>query len=571
MADEKTMTDAVTPEPANEDGQPHLADAADERERAAADIRRQEEARQSRRKIWSRSRSTLIAKLIEAKKRYGADKVAMIEPDGRTFTYKQLVQGAFALGNAFRRVTSRGEHVGVMMPTTAGGVIAILALHVDTRVPAMLNFTAGEKALRAALDVGQIKTIITSRQFIEVAQLEHLVEALSDVAEFKYLEDIKDSLKKVDKLRAGAGTMFPALLRRPTPPESPGVILFTSGTEGNPKGVVLSHQNLCANVEQICDHVELEPTDIFINPLPIFHSYGLTGGIFFGILSGKAVIPYPSPLHTKIIPEMIEKHGATIIFATDTFLHRYLRSAKPGSMATIRYAVCGAERVRDETRALAKRLFGFNVLEGYGATEAAPVIAVNQPGDIRPGTVGKMLPGIETRIEPVEGLSDGGRLFVRGPNVMSGYIDPDQSGALIVPEDGWHDTGDIVHIDGGGYLSIRGRQKRFAKIAGEMVSLAVVENCASVVWPDSIHAAIIMPDPKKGEQIILLTEEPDPKPETLKDWARAHGVPELALPRRVLHVDDIPMLGTGKVDYIKLNDMAEDMIAEAEAQARAAE
>jgi acyl-[acyl-carrier-protein]-phospholipid O-acyltransferase/long-chain-fatty-acid--[acyl-carrier-protein] ligase len=315
--------------------------------------------------------------------------------------------------------------------------------------------------------------------------------------------------------------------------------------------------------------VQLEPEDVFFNPLPIFHSYGLTGGSLFPLIGGHKQVAYPSPLHVKIIPEMIRRHEATILFGTDTFVTRYLKQARDGALATLRYAVCGAEKVRDETRNLARRKFGFSVLEGYGATEAAPVIAVNQPGDIRPGTVGKVLPGIECRLEEIEGLSGGGRLFVRGPNIMAGYLDPETK-KVLPPEGGWHDTGDVVQIDGGGYVAIRGRVKRFAKISGEMVSLAVVENCASVVWPDNVHAAVIMPDPKKGEQIILLTEEENPDRSELLSWAQGHGVPELAVPKKVLHVQDIPLLGTGKVDYVTLQRQAEDLIAEGEEYERQA-
>ncbi|MEM9232940.1 MAG: AMP-binding protein [Pseudomonadota bacterium] len=548
-----------------------MALAAEARERATAEERLKDEARRTRKKIWSQSRATVIGKVLETKSRVGADKVAFIDPEGKETTYKDVARGAFALGNALRKRTKRGENVGVLLPTSPGGMITILALHVDGRVPTMINFTAGEAAILSGLDTAEVKLVLTSRKFVEVGGYEDLVAAIGKKAEIAYLEDIKESLTTVDKLRAAVGEKFPALVRRPVAPDSPALILFTSGTEGKPKGVVLSHQNLVANVEQVRNHVQLEDTDVFINPLPIFHSYGLTGGGLFPLIAGLPSIPYPSPLHVKIIPEVVRRYGATIMMATDTFLHRYLRNAREGSLNSMRYAVCGAEKVRDETRSLARRKFGFMVLEGYGATEAAPVISANQPGDIRPGTVGKLLPGVESRVEPVEGLEEGGRLFVRGPNVMLGYLDPDKPGELRAPEDGWHDTGDIVHIDGGGYMSIRGRQKRFAKISGEMVSLAVVENCAGVVWPDSLHAAVILPDEKKGEQIVLLTEEPSPKPETLKDWARSHGVPELAVPKRVLHVQDIPVLGTGKVDYLRLNSMAEDLIATAEAEKRAAE
>lgn len=543
---------------------------AEDTERVAAEDRRLVEAKKGRRQVWSRSRSSILAKVIATKNRMGPDAVAIIEPEGRELTYKDVVRGAFALGEMIRRFTKRGENVGVLMPTSAGGLIAILGLHCDGRVAAMLNFTAGEKALKSALQTGKISHILTSRKFVEVGGLEGLVDMLSSHARIHYLEDIKEAVDGRAKIRAAVGEKVSSLVRRPLSPDHPAVILFTSGTEGAPKAVVLSHQNIVANCEQIIGHVDLEPTDIVFNPLPIFHSYGLTAGCFFPLILGKPLVPYPSPLHVKIVPEVIRRSGATIMFATDTFLHRYLRSAKPGSMDSLRYAVCGAEKVRDETRNLARRLFGFSVLEGYGATECAPVLACNQPGDIRPGTVGKLLPGVETKLVPVEGLDQGGQLHVRGPNVMAGYLDAETGKVKPLPE-GWHDTGDVVTIDGGGYVAIKGRVKRFAKIAGEMVSLAVVENCASVVWPDSVHAAVILPDAKKGEQIVLLTEEVNPNREALMDWAQSHGVPELAVPKRVLHVDDIPLLGTGKVDYVSLNQEAERMISAAEAEKQAAE
>ena len=543
--------------------------AADAREEAAAKKARETAAKRSRRRIWARSRSTVIAKVIETKNKIGGSRIAFIEPEGREVTYQDTVRGAFALGSAFSKFTKRGENVGVLLPTSAGGLITILALHVDGRVPAMLNFTAGESALFSALETADIKHIITSSRFVEIAGLEPLVDALSSKAQIHIIEDIREGLTGANKLRAAIGEKAPWLVRRGVKPDSPAVILFTSGTEGKPKGVVLTHANLVANADQIMSHVQLEPEDVFFNPLPIFHSYGLTGGSLFPLIGGHAQVPYPSPLHVKIIPEMIKRHKATVLFGTDTFVTRYLKQAKDGALESLRYAVCGAEKVRDETRNLARRRFGFSVLEGYGATECAPVIAVNQPGDIRPGTVGKVLPGIETRLEPVEGLEGGGRLFVRGPNVMAGYIDPETK-ELREPEGGWHDTGDVVVIDGGGYMAIRGRIKRFAKISGEMVSLAVVENCASVVWPEAVSAAVIMPDDKKGEQIILLTEEKNPERAELLSWAQTHGVPELAVPKRVMHVEDIPVLGTGKVDYVTLQHRAEQLLEEADTVQRQA-
>ncbi len=533
----------------------------EQQEEDAAIERRTKDAKKTQSRIKARSRTTVLSKIRAAARKQGMGKTAIIEAEGREISYQELLRGAYALGSAFARVTKKKENVGVLLPTAAGAVISFLALHAYGRTPALLNFTAGRRNLESAIETAELKIIITAHKFIEQANLEELVEHLSGKAKILYLEDIRESLSKRDKIRAVIGAKFPFFVSTGGSPESTGVILFTSGTEGSPKGVVLSQQNLVANVEQIRGHVQLEPNDIVFNPLPIFHSYGLTAGTLFPLMDNKILVPYPSPLHVKIVPEVVRKTKSTIMFATDTFLQRYLKNARDGALSSLRYAVCGAEHVRDETRALARQRFGFMVLEGYGVTEAAPVLAANQPGDIRPGTVGKMLPGIEAKLEAVEGMDQGGRLFVRGPNVMQGYLLADKPGQLIQPNDGWHDTGDIVTIDGGGYISIRGRVKRFAKLGGEMVSLAVVENCAGVVWPDYLHAAVTLPDDKKGEQIVLMTECPDPERSLLLSWAQSHGVAELAVPKKIFSIDAIPILGTGKVDYLTLTQMAKEALA----------
>jgi acyl-[acyl-carrier-protein]-phospholipid O-acyltransferase/long-chain-fatty-acid--[acyl-carrier-protein] ligase len=265
-------------------------------------------------------------------------------------------------------------------------------------------------------------------------------------------------------------------------------------------------------------------------------------------------------LQTKTIAQRIKDTGSTVLFATDTFLQQYMRASRKGGLDSLRIAVCGAERVREETRKVAEDRFGFEVLEGYGVTECAPVLAANQPGDIRSGTIGKMLPGIETRLEPVEGLADAGRLWVRGPNIMKGYISPETPGQVTPVNEGWHDTGDVVSVDDEGYYVIRGRMKRFAKIGGEMVSLTVVENCASALWPDHMHAAAIVPDPRKGEQIVLVTEHAKPKRQELLAWAQTHGVPEIAVPKKIVTVDALPVLGTGKLDYVSVTRAAKDAL-----------
>ena len=536
-------------------------------------------------RVERRSRRSIFQAYLESARKNGAKAVAVTDGDGKDFTFQEMTRAAFALGGALGRMTNKSEAVGILLPSGAGAMIALFALLSRGRVPAMLNFTAGSKNLLSACKTAQVSRIVTAKKFIELAGLQKLIDELTGAVDIIYLEDVKEQIKPQDKALAIVGPILPSLLSATPDPESTGVILFTSGTEGVPKGVVLSHRNIVANIEQISAHVELEPTDKFFNPLPTFHCYGLTAGALWPILNGHPVVFHPSPLQTKIIPKRIFETGSTVLFATDTFLSQYMRASEDGGMSSLRLAVCGAERVRDETRQAAEKRFGFEVLEGYGVTEAAPVIAANQPGDIRSGTVGKLLPGIEPRIDPVEGLENAGRLFVRGLNVMKGYLSADNPGVLKPLEDGWHDTGDIVHIDEHGYMSIRGRLKRFAKIGGEMVSLAVVENCASAVWPDNMHAAAILPDPKKGEQVVLVTDRKDAPRSLLLSWAQSHGVPEIAVPKKIVEVDEVPVLGTGKTDFLAVKTLAENALmpdgvpaaaqaspeAEAETEAKAEE
>ncbi len=504
---------------------------------------------------------SIFAALLRARRQFGGKTIALVDADDRQLSYNEIIRAAFALGSALRRYTKRGENVGILLPTGAGSVIAFFALLAYGRVPAMLNFTAGAKNLKAAFAAANIKTVLTAHRFIELAKLENLETELGQEVNLVYLEDVREQIGLVDKLVGALGPALPFLFRAHPAYTSPGVILFTSGTEGDPKGVVLSHGNVVSNCEQVRAHINLRSSDVVFNPLPTFHCFGLTGGVLLPMFSGMKAVLYPSPLHVKIIPERVRKTGATILFATDTFLSRYARAGNQGDLDGLRFAVCGAERVRDETRAAVKKKFGLQVLEGYGVTEAAPVIAVNTPEDNHYGTVGKLLPGMEARLEKVPGIERGGRLFVRGPNVMQGYVTPQKPCELIPPHEGWHDTGDIVEIDAEGYVTIRGRAKRFAKIGGEMVSLAVVENCATAVWPDNQHVAITRSDDKKGEQIILLSDYADADRAALLTWAQSHGVPELAVPKKIVYAPSIPVLGSGKVDYASAAKLLEETMA----------
>jgi acyl-[acyl-carrier-protein]-phospholipid O-acyltransferase / long-chain-fatty-acid--[acyl-carrier-protein] ligase len=501
---------------------------------------------------------SVFAALLRAKSEFGGKRVAIIDADGRELTYEQLVQGSFALGNALKKGRAPDEKVAILLPTGVGAALAFFAVQAYGRIPAMLNFTAGAKALKAACRAAETKVVITARKFIELGELQPLVDALSDDLEFIYLEDIRDNLGPMDKAMALIGTVAPWAVRAHTNPDDSAVILFTSGTEGDPKGVALSHANLIANIEQVKAHVDIYETDRVFNPLPTFHCFGLTGGLLLPLMAGVPAVLHPTPLQPKIIAKRVGETKATILFATDTFLGQYARSAKVEDLESLRMAVCGAERVRDETRALIRRQFNLEVIEGYGATEAAPVVSVNQPGRNRPGTVGKLMRGMEGKLEPVEGITNGGRLFIRGPNVMKGYIYTDNPGVIVPLEEGWHDTGDIVSFDEEECITIRGRLKRFAKLGGEMVSLAVVENCATSVWPDNMHAAVTLPDARKGEQVILVTDYAKADRGDFVAYVRNHGIAELSVPKRIVQVSEIPVLGTGKIDYVAVERLAKD-------------
>ena len=514
------------------------------------------------------TRRTVLAGLLAAGDRFGADKIAIIDGDEKSYSYAQLIRAGFALGSALKRSTERHANVGVLLPTGIAPVIAFFALHCAGRVPAMLNFTSGAKSLISACTTAKIATVVTARKFIEVAGLASLIEAMSGSVKFVYLEDLRAGLKLIDKLRAAIGPFLPWLFRAHSDPDAPAVILFTSGTEGEPKGVVLSHAALLANVEQVRTHIELYPSDIVFNPLPTFHCFGLTVGALMPLMLGLKSVQHPTPLQARAIAKRVRHTGATILLATDTFLSQYARAGDQGDLNSLRLAVCGAERVRDETRQIVRRKYNIEILEGYGVTETAPVAAANQPGANRSGTVGRLVAGMEARLEPVEGI-EGGRLFLRGPNVMLGYLSPDEPGVIKRLVDGWHDTGDVVSIDDEGFITIRGRMKRFAKIGGEMVSLAVVENCASALWPDNMHAAVAMPDGRKGEQIVMLTDCADANRSDLIGWARNHGVSELAVPRKIISVAAIPLLGTGKTDYTKVIAEVTSRLAETTGSAEA--
>ncbi|MEI9905218.1 MAG: AMP-binding protein [Asticcacaulis sp.] len=504
------------------------------------------------------ARVSLFSALDKAQSRFGAGKIIIEDQERKPMTYGLFITAVFALSRLVGRHIGDDRRVGLMLPTSLGGAIAFWGLHAIGRVPVMINFTAGQANIKAAAEVSGIKTVITSRRFVEQAKLEDLVDAMRGYVRIIMLDDIRKEITLADKAFAVVASKLPSLFAAKAKPDDIGVILFTSGSFGSPRGVVLTQANLVANVRQIEAHIDLSPDWVCFNPMPIFHSLGLTGGVILPLIAGMRSFQYPSPLHVKQIPGLLRETRASLLFSTDTFVNQYARQAEPDDFKTLKFVVCGAEKVRTETHEIFRTQFGgVPIVEGYGVTECSPVVAVNYPEDNHYGTVGRPLPGIEMRLDPVEGIKDGGRLFVKGPNVMAGYLNAESPDVIDAPRDGWHDTGDIVNIDDGGWIRILGRAKRFAKIAGEMVSLTAVERIAEEVWPDNRHAVVAVADDKKGERLILFTDNAKADTATLSEWAKEHGTPALAIPKKIMKVDVVPVLGSGKTDYVSLQKLAE--------------
>jgi acyl-[acyl-carrier-protein]-phospholipid O-acyltransferase / long-chain-fatty-acid--[acyl-carrier-protein] ligase len=489
---------------------------------------------------------SLFDAVVEAARIHGMSRVALEDPLAGTLTYRRLLIGARVLGEKLAPLAGTGEAIGVMLPNANGAAVTFLGLVSAGRVPAMINFTAGATNVAAACTAAEVKVIVTSRGFIDKARLTGLVEALQPQIRFVYLEDVRDSVGRLDKLKALWGYTH-AL--RPASGGDRAAILFTSGSEGTPKGVVLSHANMLANAGQAAARIDFGRRDKVFNVLPVFHSFGLTVGLVLPLVSGVPVYLYPSPLHYRLVPELVYGSNATILFGTDTFLAGYARAAHPYDFRAVRYVLAGAEPVKEATRRTYMEKFGLRILEGYGVTETAPVLAINTPMYNRFGTVGRIMPGMEARLEPLPGVEDGGRLSVRGPNVMLGYLRAEKPGVLEPPAGGWHDTGDIVTIDKDGFVTIKGRAKRFAKIAGEMISFAAIEALAVELWPDTPSAVASLPDARKGERLVLVTQQPDATRAVFQAFAKAKGVSELMVPAEVVPVAAVPLLGSGKIDF----------------------
>lgn len=480
----------------------------------------------------------------------------------KPLTYRRLLVGVEVLSSAWRqRLKGIASHspqekqvVGVLLPNVNATPLTLLSLWSAGFIPALLNFSSGNQVMLSCVKLSGLRSIITSRAFVEKARLDMGPFSLAGIAVL-YLEDVRSEIGLATKLKAlirqrwnlGAG-----LVPQGRGGDDPAVILFTSGSEGVPKGVELTHSNLIANIRQSLAHLDFTDEERIFNALPLFHGFGLGTCTLLPLIRGLYVFLYPSPLHYREVPEAVYDRACTVFVGTNTFLTGYARKAHPYDFHTVKYLVAGAEKLQESTAKIWSEKFGLRIMEGYGATECSPVISVNSRLEIRMGSVGRFLPGIQWKLEPVEGIPEGGRLFVKGPNVMRRYLNPESDGAFQALA-GWYDTGDLARVDAEGFLFLLGRLKRFAKISGEMVSLTAVEDALSGAFPEwglrCEVAVFSQPDTDKGERLVAVTNEPRMTLEQVRGAVRSKGLGNLCAPRELRYVKEIPKLGTGKVDY----------------------
>ncbi|MGR9100480.1 MAG: AMP-binding protein [Gammaproteobacteria bacterium] len=513
----------------------------------------------------SHYRQPVFSALLEARQIHGGGHVVAEDLERKPLTYNQLIARSIVIGSQLKALTSENENVGVFLPNAVQTLLVVLGLQLYGRVPAMLNFSTGFAGMISACRTAEIKTVLTSRRFLEKSQLADEAARLGQSVKLTYLEDIGEKTDLAEKIKGFVKGMTAQYWYKHAhiDPDSPAVVIFTSGSEGSPKGVVLSHTNILANDKQLGSRVDFTAQDIVLNALPMFHSFGFTIGTMLPVLNGMKTFLYPTPLHFSVIPEIAYEINATILFGTNTFLAAYGKKAHAYDFYSIRYVFAGAEKLHESTRNQWSLKFGIRILEGYGATETSPVVSANTPLECKAGTVGRFMPGMRYQLEKIPGIANGGLLHVAGPNIMLGYYLPENPGILAPPAStygkGWYETGDIVEVDEDGFITICGRSKRFAKIGGEMVSLTVAEQLASKLWPDAQHAVVSLPDPKKGEQLVLVTTHKNASAKEMMD--RAEGIGAINIPKKILKTDHIPLMATGKTNYIAVVEIAADRIA----------
>jgi acyl-[acyl-carrier-protein]-phospholipid O-acyltransferase/long-chain-fatty-acid--[acyl-carrier-protein] ligase len=506
--------------------------------------------------------ATLPARFIRTARRNWSQ-FAMADSTGRELTYGRALTAALLLSGEIRRRKGPNEMIGLLLPATVGGALANLGVSLAGKVPVNLNFTGGAEAMAYSAAQCKIRTIITSKVFLAKAKLDTPEGAV-------YLEDIMASIGKGAKLwaliRARLAPIYS--LTPKADPDSLATVIFSSGSTGVPKGIMLSHFNLTTNVDAVLQLFSLDQRDRIIGVLPLFHSFGFMATIWLPLFTGGGVVYHPNPVDAKIIGELIHKYKGTFLLSTPTFCGTYMRKCTREQFASLRFVVVGAEKLRQPLRKEFEETFGIELMEGYGMTEMSPVIAVNTPTyregkevqiGTKHGTVGLPIPGVSVKVVDPETVDAGidaplppgqeGMLLVKGPNRMLGYLNEPERTAQVI-HDGWYVTGDIAKVDEDGFLAITDRLSRFSKVGGEMVPHLLVEDLISKACGDAACAVTGLPDDRKGERLAVLYTDPTITPEEL--WRRLSetDLPKLWLPKleNIHKVEELPMLGTGKLD-----------------------
>ncbi|UTC24258.1 MFS transporter [Candidatus Comchoanobacter bicostacola] len=510
-------------------------------------------------------RRDLYSELRHATVNHGGSHVILEDFTRKQLTYRSLLLKTQILGKALLQDTQDESYIGVLLPNTSTCAVTVLALHAYRKVPAMINYTAGASAMAASCVTSNIKILITSRQFIAKAELTDELKAMrKHLKQVIFLEDIAKQISTLDKISGALRYLTLDRFYRNNPQyvphiDAPAVVLFTSGSEGTPKGVVLSHRNITANKIQSLALMDLNPLDSMFNALPMFHAFGFTLGTLTPIMCGIKTFLYPNPKQFSTVVDFVYDTRSTILIGTNTFLNAYLKVSTPYDFAKLRIVFAGGEKLQTDTYDSWLTQRGILILEGYGATEGAPVFSVNTTMHFKPGTVGRLLPGIEYRFNPFPGVTNGGELCVRGENIMLGYLYHDTPGKITPLPNGWYDTGDVVKVDEQGYLTIVDRVKRFAKVSGEMISLSAIENEVAICWPDQRHGVISIQDTRRGEKLVLVTEKQDANRSELAKKLKENGVSPLAVPSQIETIKQIPLLGTGKIDYPKVMNFIKNL------------
>jgi len=510
----------------------------------------------------------LFESLIRSAKKHGESTPIISDPNNPKVTYRSLIARAFILSEFLEPDLLTVNRVGILLPSTVAAATAFFALQHQGKEVVLLNFSGGLTPLMKAISISKIEFVITSSTFVDVAGIHKEISAIETVTKVVFLEDIKERITLKAKVK-GLALSILAKYSNQTHTNNPGpeqcaVILFTSGSEGSPKGVALSHANILKNYAQAQVLISINKHDHVLNVLPIFHAFGLVIGLITPLLKGTPSYQYPSPLHYRKIPEICYQQNISCLLGTNTFLANYAKHASEYDFYNVKWVLSGAEKLTQSTKNLWQSRFGVRIFEGYGVTEASPVLAVNHPLYHRENTVGKLLPNIEHRLIDVDGLVEGGELAVKGPNIMLGYLNENggispTSGKLGL---GWYDTGDIVEVDDDGFIAIIGRQKRFAKIGGEMVSLATIENFVQDTWPEFEHVAVALEDLQRGEQIVLLTTKVDLQRSELIEAGRKRGLAPIYFAKKVFYIDEVPYLPTGKINHSSLKQLAVELTSD---------